>query len=288
MWCNSCKTCGREQVVSIQTEPVPSNQEGPDNFDTEAAETPGMPVAGHRLPAHHDPPDPLVDQATTTSAVDVERVVRLALSKGNDQAEADVKEFQVKLQRTNSSTDGSRDDIPAANVLSSPGKTLGALLDASTGATIFVSEVYDSDCPVSAYNRTAPPELQIKVGDFIVEVNGHRGNMTIMMQEMHLNRNLTVLVTRAMEYDINVHKQDTLGCSITYDANAGISLGIACVLEGPIKVWNDENPSMRVLEGDRIIAVNGVKGVTSDLLDVIRKSEELWMTLARPASSAVE
>jgi len=287
MWCSSCKACAREQVVSIQAEPASSNQEGPDNFDTEAAETAGMPMAGLNLPASHGPPDAFIDRGTTASAVDAERVVLPASSKGGNQAEDNVKEFQVKLQRTNWSTDGTRDDVPAAaNVLSSP--PLGALLDASTGVTIFVSEVFDSDCPVGAYNRTAPPELQLKVGDFIVEVNGHRGNMTIMMQEMHLNRNLTLLVMRAMEYEINVHKQDMLGCSITYDANSGISLGIACVLQGPIKVWNDENPSKIVIEGDRIIAVNGVKGATSDLLEIIRKSQDLWMTLARPASSTVK
>jgi len=271
MWCSSCKACAREQVVSIQAEPGPSNQEGPDNFDAEVPET-GMPMAGQRFPASHEPPDPFIDRA-----------------KGGYQAEVDGTEFQVKLQRADCFTDGSRDDVPAAaNVLSSPMKTLGALLDASTGVAIFVSEVYDGDCPVGAHNRTAPPEQQLKAGDFIVEVNGHRGNMTSMMQEMHLNRNLTLLVTRAMEYEINVHKQDTLGCSITYDATSGISLGIACVLEGPIKVWNEENPSKKVLEGDRIIAVNGVKGATSDLLEMIQKSEELLMTLARPASNTVE
>jgi hypothetical protein len=255
-------------------------------YDGEAAETAGLPVAGQRLASSNEPPDPFIDRAG--SAVDAEQVVPPALSKDGYKDQSDVKEFQVKLTRDDSST-GIRDDMPAAaSVLSSPAKTLGALLDASTGVTIFVSEVYDSDCPVGAYNRTAPPEFQLKVGDFIVEVNGHRGNMTIMMQEMHLNRNLTLLVTRAMEYEITVHKQDTLGCSITYDANSGISLGIACVLEGPIKVWNDEHPSLRVVEGDRIIAVNGVKGATSDLLEMIRKSEELCMTLARPSGSYIE
>jgi len=288
MWCSSCKACAREQVVSIQADPGPSNQEGPDNIESEVAETAGMPVAGHRLPGSYKPPDPFIDRATAASAVDAERMILPASSKGGYQAEDDVKEFEVKLHRTDCST-GTRDDVPAAsNVLSSPVRTLGALLDASTGVTIFVSEVYDGDCPVGVYNRTAPPEQQLKVGDFIVEVNGHHGNMTIMMQEMHLNRNLTLLVMRAMEYEINVHKQDMLGCSITYDANSGISLGIACVLQGPIKVWNDENPSKIVIEGDRIIAVNGVKGATSDLLEIIRKSQDLWMTLARPASSTVK
>jgi len=271
MWCSSCKACAREQVVSIQAESGPLQHEGPDNTYDAEAEPSGVPAAGFRLPASNEPPDPFIDRGVTTSAVDTEQ--------------DNVKEFEVKLSRTDSST-GSRDDTPAAaaTVLSSPAKTLGALLDASTGVTIFVSEVYDGDCPVGVYNRTAPIAKQLKVGDFIVEVNGHRGNMTIMMQEMHLNRNLTLRVTRALEYEINVQKQDTLGCSITYDANSGISLGIACVLEGPIKEWNEENPEKAVLEGDRIVAVNGVKGATGDLLEMIRKSEDLRMTLARPAS----
>jgi len=270
---SACKSCAREQVVSIQAEPAPLNQEGPDNIDTDAG-TAGMPVAGHRLAASDGPPDPLINRATTASAVDAKRQLLPALPKVGCQAKETLKEFQVKLQRTDCSIDGTLDGVPAAPMVF--WTSLGAMLDASTGVTIFVSEVYDSDCPVGVYNRTAPPELQLKVGDFIVEVNGHRGNMTVMMQEMHLNRNLTLLVTRAVEYEIHVHKQDTLGCSITYDASSGISLGVAIVLEGPIKVWNDENPSKKVLEGDRIIAVNGVKGATSDLLEMIRKSEKLW------------
>jgi len=202
-------------------------------------------------------------------------------------AKNSVNEFEVTLEQTDD-FDCSEAHVFRAGVLSYPAKTLGALLDASTGNTIFVSEVYDGDCPVGLYNKTAPPERQLKAGDFIVEVNGHRGNMTMMMQEMHLYRNLTLLVTRAMEYDINVCKQDTLGCSITYDANSGISLGVACVLSGPIQMWNDQNPSKVVLDGDRIVAVNGVRGSTGDLLEVIKQSKELRMTMARPASNTVE
>merc|ERR1712129_658525 len=112
--------------------------------------------------------------------------------------------------------------------------------------------------------------------------------MTIMMQEMHRNCNLTLRVSRAIEYEIKVCKKDTLGCHVTYDLNIGISLGVARVLEGPIQVWNDENPSKKVLVGDRIIAVNGVKGTTKDLIEMIRISEELCLTLARPASSTAE
>lgn len=251
MWCSSCE-CQYDhvdQVDAIQAQPGILNQESPDNSE--------------ELPENYE----ILNQ---------------------EGPENYVKAFQVTLQRRGASTAG-LDVAPASNNTDprSFAKTLGMVLDASMGVIMFVCKVYDDDCLVGAYNRTAPPEVQLKVGDFIEEVNGFRGNMAIMIQEVCSNSDLTLLVSRSMEYEINVRKKDTLGCDVTY-LGSGISLGVARVFDGPIQEWNDKNPSRTVLEGDRIISVNGVRGTTHDLLEMIRTSEELCMSLARPASSSVD
>lgn len=274
MWCGSCEDCACDQVVVAEAKPGIWNLEDPDNSDTEvASEIARVPANGNHLPACVKPQDPLVLPV---------------LSKECCRAEHYVKTFKVRLQQNGVSTDSLDSSFSGdGNALRGLAMTLGMLLDSSTGVTILVCEVSGGGA-AGVYNKKAPPELQLRDGDFIEEVNGLCGNMTIMMQEMYRNWNLTLLVSRAVEFEIRVRKKDTLGCHVTYDFNVGSALGVARVLEGPIQVWNDGNPLQKVLVGDRIVAVNGVKGATSDLLEMIRRYEELDLTIARPASSTAE
>lgn len=256
MWFKSCCACAREEVISLQPlqKPEVFSGRGAYQSDGEVYE-----LGPQRDPEEQN--DPFLEDAGTKQNG---QPALMAAEQG------DADEFLVTLEKAD---------------LVSP---FGVQLDGSTGSIIYVSQVSEDASCVSEYNQGAREERRLQTGDFVFEVNGIGGDMTRMMKEVHVNNKLEMLVRRPIEFNIQVRKAESLGCSITYDANTGVSLGIACVLDGPVKAWNEAHPAAAVYEGDRIIMVNGRRGSTAKLLDLIKGAEKLELTLARPSGGSAD
>lgn len=247
--CGAC--CKREQPVQtvLQESPIKSDAAGGDN---------------EPLPGEAGDPF-LADNSSPPAAKLVEEKV----------AEP-IKEVQAKEVVQNTDT-----EFTLVLDRYDPVLPLGAHFDASMPTELFVTNVMPHvDGLVQHAERTSG--TQLKAGDFIMSVNGVTGSE--MPKELQSARHLSLKVRRPMEFEVEIEKAGgTLGCSITYDAHTGMSLGVSNVLDGPIQRWNESGSGEKVQEGDRIVCVNGVRGFTSQLLEAIRAASQLKLTLARPS-----
>eukprot|EP00438_Fugacium_kawagutii_P020180 Skav220556 [mRNA] locus=scaffold761:271689:275846:+ [translate_table: standard] len=85
-----------------------------------------------------------------------------------------------------------------------------------------------------------------------------------------------------MEFDIKVTK--TYGKSklgIDVDLTDGFGLVIDQVGEGLIKDWNQNHPELAAMKGDRIVAVNGVRGDATQISEVCKNQAVLQLTVQR-------
>mmetsp|Transcript_36509 Transcript_36509/g.105171 ORF Transcript_36509/g.105171 Transcript_36509/m.105171 type:complete len:263 (-) Transcript_36509:100-888(-) len=258
MFCGAC--CKREQPVALVLPEQPTKSEAGNCEGAPLAAEPGG--AGDPFLAGAEKPEARQSlEVTVTPPAD-----RTPTPKEDATEDREPMEFTLILDR------------------SDPSQPLGALFDASLPMELYVSAVLQGvEGLVQSAERASAACL--KAGDFITAVNGVTG--TEMTREVQTSRRLELSVRRPLEYAISIVKTGSLGCSISYDANTGTVLGIASVLEGPIRAWNiraqsSGNTSEVVREGDRIIAVNGKRGYTSQLLEAIQSATDLKIVMTRP------
>lgn len=129
---------------------------------------------------------------------------------------------------------------------------------------------------MQAYNDTAPADRQIRVGDYIVQVNSDCASAVSMSDALQASERLQVMLVRAYIFTKRVRKDgQPLGLDLKY-AVEGSSLLINDIREdGAVK---RSCPDIHV--GDRIVAVNGAGGGASDLMTAIRASDapQLWLS----------
>jgi len=143
---------------------------------------------------------------------------------------------------------------------------LGLSFDALDRCMLRVTGIGDEpDSPMTAYNASAPCALQLSVGDYIVEVNGVRGDTGRLVRELRRSTTLNMTVRRPMEFVVTIERSGALmGLFLHYSVAANY-LVIQEVSAGPVKDWNDlRDEEKRVRKSDRIVSVNGVAG------DVVR------------------
>jgi len=88
----------------------------------------------------------------------------------------------------------------------------------------------------------------------------------------------------ADEYQISVKKvtlDDKIGVDIV--PQGGSCLRVKLVKQGLIKTWNQEHQTNHVQPGDFIVAVNGARGSSDELLERIARDTELEIVLRRLA-----
>jgi len=164
-------------------------------------------------------------------------------------------------------------------------KELGMVVDFADGVTLHVSELQDGDNITAAVNASLPEDGQIKINDFIVEVNGIRENGGKMVAEMEENKDLELVLRRPQQWHVQLSKKGgPLGLDLHF-AVRGRSLVVVALTLGSIHVWNAEHAddSKSVKEHDRIMEVNGFSGAPLDLLQEISKTDELDLLLMSPA-----
>jgi hypothetical protein len=165
---------------------------------------------------------------------------------------------------------------------------LGAILDDADGKYIFIAQLMDEelDHAFPRYNLRAGYGEVLSAGDFIVEVNGISGDSRQMMEEMNVERELTLTVRRSTEVRVQIKKSGTLGLEF-HTQRATCLLVQEIHDEGPIHEWNCSNPGQEVKPLDRLVAVNGTAPGDSDLLfGLLWETELSEMTFVRPVLDA--
>jgi len=178
-------------------------------------------------------------------------------------------EIQVTLQRGN------------------VGMPLGMSFDASDGRLLHLSSVISGATAAGVHNNTASEEQCLRDGDYIVNVNGVTGNARAMLREIQLNQNLSLTVRRAIQFSAMLDKKGRpLGLSFVH-AGPTASLIVETVADGPVAEWNQAHPREELRPGDRIVAVNGMRGGASELLQKLAETRQtsapVVLCASRPA-----
>jgi len=108
-----------------------------------------------------------------------------------------------------------------------------------------------------------------------------------MLREIQLNQNLSLTVRRAVQFSAILDKKGRpLGLSFVH-AGPTASLIVETVLDGPVAEWNQAHPREELRPGDRVIAVNGMRGGASDLLQKLAETRQssapVVLCASRPA-----
>mmetsp|Transcript_83923 Transcript_83923/g.260986 ORF Transcript_83923/g.260986 Transcript_83923/m.260986 type:complete len:225 (-) Transcript_83923:163-837(-) len=128
----------------------------------------------------------------------------------------------------------------------------------------------------------------LRPGDFIVSVNGLRGNSVDMVSKMKAERRLEIKVRKPVEFGAIMDMQKA-----GHGLNLSAKLVHNCLLvvevrQGAFQLWNASNPKqVPVRPRDRLVAIDGVRGTAEDLMAALRgavRSRGVYLvTFVRPA-----
>jgi C-terminal processing protease CtpA/Prc len=172
------------------------------------------------------------------------------------------------------------------NLEKSAGKPIGADMEVSCTKRCYICAVL-KDGVFAEYNRTAAPEKQVKVGDYIKKVNGIEDNSLSMLDCLKKEGRFEVTIQRPLLFTIAIKKKDVqaqLGVKLV-DRPSGNSLLIKEVITGPLMDWNITHPEQDVKAGDRIVAVNGKGGKVNELVEASKAGAHLQLAISRPGTT---
>jgi len=224
---------------------------------------------------------PVVDDERLAAAVGVQRAEGAKVGAG---AALDVSGQAVSScdtacpsQERNDSTSRSQSfnaTLSRANV----SDAWGVRLDSFDERLIYVAEVpAGGDSSVVRYNKSAPEERRICVGQYIVAVNSDSSKSGMMRQlNSGLHVDLEMRTPRLTSVVVPKHGAP-LGLSLAFN-NWAYCLYITKVEPG--SVVRQALPD--VAPGDRIVAVNGRHHGVQDLLEEIRLHHTPELTISRP------
>lgn len=158
---------------------------------------------------------------------------------------------------------------------------IGLACDRVKCGHLFIDDVSDL---IKDFNRTAAIQNVVKKGDFLVFVNGIRENSLEMAEELDRTpEKLELELRRSFEFSVVItDTKKKLGVELSY-SKASMSLFIREVAEeGMAAEHNKKNPESAIREGDRVIAVNGITGTASQLLEAYRGENSAVLTICRP------
>lgn len=89
--------------------------------------------------------------------------------------------------------------------------------------------------------------------------------------------------TKNGEYTIRLDRTNGTRLGVDVDDQDGVSLLIDNVTGGLAEEWNNNNPQNRVVKGDRVVEVNGVRGNVDALVVECQKQQVISMKIMRAA-----
>lgn len=178
-----------------------------------------------------------------------------------DDIEAQSKEYLIRLSRQE-------------------GEPLGISLDVSDNISAIVTAVQNG--VVDAWNEGADENSRIDTGDRIVDVNGFSGDAEKILQRLRKDTELQIVLQRPTEFNVSIEKVgNSIGLEFAHAVN-GQSLLVNYVRSsGPVANWNSVHRDLAVKKNDRIVEVNGIRGDSRELLDLIKEPKNLELILAR-------
>mmetsp|Transcript_113594 Transcript_113594/g.222753 ORF Transcript_113594/g.222753 Transcript_113594/m.222753 type:complete len:221 (-) Transcript_113594:194-856(-) len=133
------------------------------------------------------------------------------------------------------------------------------------------------------------PNLTLQPHDRIIQANGLSGDAAALMKELRSADTWELTVQRPTEFQAVVNRQgyDSLGLELQFAPN-GTTLMIAGVSKGPIQDWNAKSKTHEIGKYDRIVEVNGTRGVSRDLLHAAKAEEVLRLSVLTYTSDLLE
>jgi len=142
----------------------------------------------------------------------------------------------------------------------------GIMLDDQDKLNLHVCEIYDG--VLQKYNDSVKADMKVNVSDFVVSVNGVRGDTAEMMKQFG-EAKVTIHLRRAKDFVTIIEKKEKttpLGMEIPKPVMKN-SLVILNVGDGILKDHNDncKNESDKIIKLDRIVSVKGETGSAAQL-----------------------
>jgi len=182
-----------------------------------------------------------------------------------------------------------------ANVEVGPGSEINLSSDLDLMDRVHAQVLSVQSGPMQAYNETAGVLQKIQADDFIYSVNGCKWSADVVSQVKQGKNVCTIgqrpetrcnfIVKRPVRKTVTVSKRDgTLGLDLWFENDNSPALVVTRVNEGPVSVWNAENPDRPLERLDRIVAVNGSRCNASSLLAIIKDTTDtVELTIIQPS-----
>jgi len=163
------------------------------------------------------------------------------------------------------------------------GQSLGMSFDIIQSDNLRINLV-DATGPIADYNSGASEELRVREGDYIMSVNGSSGDAKAKLGAMHLGGAVVLEIRRAYSFQVNGldKSQGRLGLDLTFHGKSTAACIKKIFVDGLIKEHNQAHPDLEVRIGDLIVAVNGQRGGSRELVQLIGASDKLDLTIVRP------
>mmetsp|Transcript_37142 Transcript_37142/g.78795 ORF Transcript_37142/g.78795 Transcript_37142/m.78795 type:complete len:231 (-) Transcript_37142:587-1279(-) len=155
-------------------------------------------------------------------------------------------------------------------------ESIGWQVDVVDEKRLFLCRILTSPSALSKYNASVPEDRQLRIGDYILKVNGNNSSVNSMMTTARSAQTLDLLVQRPRLFTKTIKKDGpSLGLMLTH-AKGCPSLCIEGINDGPVKRMA---PDLQL--GDRIVAVNGVRGDSETLMRALQQDSELNLEFSR-------
>jgi len=151
---------------------------------------------------------------------------------------------------------------------------------------ITITEVFESG-GCALWNAANNSTFQIRHGDSIIEADGARTAKEILEYLQTHAPPLKFIIRRPDEFQVALTRStdsDKPGLSLAKSGESGLL--VKGIKPGMASTWNANNPSNKICEGDRIIAVNGVRGGKSGLMEALADPRGCTLDLQRHAAAA--
>merc|ERR1740121_2957822 len=133
---------------------------------------------------------------------------------------------------------------------------------------------------VANYNTFAPNSKRVCTGDFLVEVNGVRGDIKQMLRRIEEDLKVEMVLIRPVPFKVVInHVPGELVNSVKC-APTGVSLLLYRSCEA-LETLRQEQPSLALRDHDCITCVNGIGGSTEAMTQELRSARRLILLVAR-------
>mmetsp|Transcript_51245 Transcript_51245/g.149079 ORF Transcript_51245/g.149079 Transcript_51245/m.149079 type:complete len:256 (-) Transcript_51245:204-971(-) len=145
---------------------------------------------------------------------------------------------------------------------------------------LYIHAVSSRDAsPVMEYNTAAPKALRVRDGDYIVSVNGVRGDSAALQRELGASAVLSLVLRRPQLRRLSFQKAGRRpGLFVKYASQGSTCLWVQRLVSGAIA-----ESGIDIVEGDRITSVCGVAGDPQAMLEALRASDPVDLVVVRPA-----